>query len=204
MGNPIVSDDAIGIRLATEFGRRLAAARAAAPTLAPAAHGRAEESATVGGPLDVPAIAGGPPHGPEIGPVHVIEECACGGLSILDMVVGYDRLIVLDAIKTRGGAPGTWYELTAGDLRETLHLRNVHDVNLATALALGRRLGLHLPADARVHIFAVEVEDVCTFAETMTPTLEAAYPELAEEIYRRVMALLESGSEAEGAGGAAI
>lgn len=156
MGNPIVSDDAVGVRLATDLKRSLAAIQA----------------------------------------VDVIEECACGGLGLLDLVVGYDRLIVLDAIKTVRGVPGTWYELTAGDLRETLNLRNVHDVNLATALALGRRLGFRVPDDARIHIFAVEVQDVCTFAEIMTPALEVAYPELAEEVLGRVMLLLRVGNGA--------
>lgn len=156
MGNPIVSDDAVGVRLATDLKQDLAAIQA----------------------------------------VDVVEECACGGLDLLDLVVGYDRLIVLDAIKTMGGVPGSWYELTAGDLRETLHLRNVHDVNLATALALGRRLGFSVPGDERIHILAVEVEDVCTFAEAMTPALEAAYPDLAREILGRVMALLRAGNGA--------
>jgi hydrogenase maturation protease len=164
MGNPILTDDAVGIRLATEFARRLTSRRVEAPGLA------------LSGPT--------PPH------VDVIDECSCGGLSLLDLVVGYDRLILLDAIKTREGIPGAWYELTAGDLRETLHMRNVHDVNLATALTLGRRLGLHVPSDAEIHIFAVEVDDVGSFGESMTPALEEAFLELVEEIFPRVLVLL--------------
>ncbi len=186
MGNPIVSDDAVGVLLATDLKRSLAAVGVAG----------AASTATAGELGGPPAAGHARGHGRATEAVDVVEECACGGLSLLDMVVGYDRLIVLDAIKTRGGVPGTWFELTAGDLRETLHLRNVHDVNLATALALGRRLGLQVPEDAQVHIFAVEVEDVCTFAETMTPALQATYPQLADEIYRRVTVLLRSGSGA--------
>ena len=48
-----------------------------------------------------------------------------------------------------GGTPGTWYRFDAGALRETMNLTNVHDTNFATALELGRRLGMRVPADDR-------------------------------------------------------
>ncbi len=150
MGNPILSDDAVGVRLARDIGVRLA----------------------------------GTPD------LTVIEECSVGGLNIIDVLAGYDRVIVLDSIRTVGGTPGEWHRITAERLRETLHLNNVHDVNFATALELGRRLGTPLPPDDEIHIFAVEVKDAATFSETMTPELENAYPAYADGIYSEVRALL--------------
>ena len=90
MGNPILSDDAIGVRLAAELGRRL------------------------------------PPR-PDL---DVREECSVGGLNLLDVLTGYQRVIVLDAVKTAAGVPGDVYRFSAGDLGDTLHLTNIHDVNL--------------------------------------------------------------------------
>jgi hydrogenase maturation protease len=150
MGNPILSDDAVGIRLARDLRARLGA--------------RAD--------------------------VDVIEECCVGGLNLLDLVTGYDRLIVLDSIKTTDGRPGTWYRFDATALRETMNLTNVHDTNFATALELGRRMGSRVPADGENHIFAVEIVDNLTFSEDLTPELEAAYPEVAEEILGEVETLL--------------
>ncbi len=160
MGNPIVTDDAVGILLAREAGAAL-------------------------GPR------------PDL---DVIDECCIGGLNLLDLVAGYDRLVVLDSIKTRDGVPGTWYRFDATDLRETMNLRNVHDANFATAMALGRSVGMHLPADADVHILAVEIDDNINFGEQLSPPLAAAYDELRDEILAEVRRVLdgEPASEADG------
>jgi len=150
MGNPILCDDAVGVRLAAGFKDSLAG---------------------------TPGL-------------DIIEECSVGGLNLLDLVAGYDRVIVLDAIQTSGGIPGAWYRFTAGALHETLHLTNVHDANFATALELGRRLGLPLPRAQDIHIFAVETREVRTFSERMTPELEKAYPHYASAILGQIELLL--------------
>ncbi len=106
------------------------------------------------------------------------------------MIAGHDRLIVLDAIRTRGGTPGDWYRFDARALRETLNLRNVHDVNFATALELGRRLGVQLPPDEEIHVFAVEVADDATFGETLSPALDAAYGEALAGILGEIRGIL--------------
>lgn len=153
MGNPILSDDAVGVRLARYLRERL---------------------------LNVPDLT-------------VIEECSIGGLNILDLVEGYDRLIVLDSIKGAGGKPGDWYRFSGADLRETMNLRNVHDTNFATALELGRRMGQKIPREEEISIFAVEVEDNLTFSERMTEVLERRFPEYAREIAVEVGKITDSG-----------
>jgi hydrogenase maturation protease len=152
MGNPILSDDSVGVRLARDVSLELA----------------------------------GTPD------LDVVEECSVGGLGLLDVMTDYDRVIVLDAIRTSDGTPGEWYRFDARTLRETQNLRNVHDVNFATALELGRRLGHHLPSDQEIHVFAVEVADDATFGEVLSPTLAAAYPEILSGILEEVRSLLRA------------
>ena len=125
----------------------------------------------------------------EVQGLTYLEECSLGGLHILDLVAGYDRLVVLDSIRA-GGPPGGWYRFDGRALRETMNLSSVHDTNLATALELGRRLGLKVPSEAEIHVFAVEVEDNLTFSERMSDALEAAFPAFANEIGSEVAALL--------------
>ena len=150
MGNPILGDDAVGIRLARDLHARI-----------------------------------GEPPG-----VDFIEECCVGGLNLLDQVAGYERLVVIDSIKTVAGRPGTWYRFDAASLRETMNLRNVHDTNFATALELGRAMGMIVPDEAENHIFAVEIAVNDTFSEELSPGLREAYPELAEEIIGEIAQLL--------------
>ncbi|MBP1610191.1 MAG: Hydrogenase maturation protease [Acidobacteria bacterium] len=151
MGNPLLSDDAVGIRLVGDFSRRLG----------------------------------------NMTGLEIIEECTTGGLDLLQIIEGYDRLLLVDGIKTREGVPGNWFCFTAERLRETIHLANIHDANFATALSLGRRLGMRLPPDPEIHVFAVEVLDDFTFSDKMTDSLEKAYPIYSEEIFCALRLLLQ-------------
>jgi len=150
MGNPILSDDAIGIVLASALKPQL---------------------------QNMPGV-------------DVVEECCVGGLNLLDVLEGYDRLIALDSIKTIGGVPGAWYSFDATALRETMNLRNVHDANFATALALGRHMGMHLPDDTGCHVVAVEIADNMTFSESLSPALEAALPTLIADVKTHILMTL--------------
>jgi len=122
--------------------------------------------------------------------MEVLEECSLGGLNLLEVLTGYDRVMVLDSIRTTGGIPGQWYHFTAQALRETLHLTNIHDANFATALELGRSLGMPLPVSSNIHIFAVEAKETWTFSERMTPELETSYRDYAPAILGEILRLL--------------
>jgi hydrogenase maturation protease len=130
--------------------------------------------------------------------VDFVEECCVGGLNLLDLVAGYERLVVIDSIKTIKGRPGTWYRFDATSLRETMNLRNVHDTNFATALELGRKMGMVVPDDSENHIFAIEIAVNDTFSEQLSPGLREAYPELAEEIIAEISPLLSCGEAPRG------
>jgi hydrogenase maturation protease len=150
MGNPFLSDDAVGVRLARTIGPQLSA----------------------------------------WADLDVVEECSVGGLNLIDVLRGYERAIVLDSLRTAGGVPGAWHYFDARALKETAHLTSLHDANFATALELGRRLGVPLPEPQDIHIFAVEVENDVTFSEAMTAALEEAFPAYSAAILGRVRGLL--------------
>ena len=121
--------------------------------------------------------------------VEVVEE-ACGGLRLMERMVGFDRAILIDAIRS-GRPPGTVVTLDPREI-DTQHSASSHDVNLPTALALGRRTGARLPADDRLSVIAIEAEDVETFGEEMTAAVEAAVPSAAA----RVLTVLAQDREA--------
>jgi hydrogenase maturation protease len=100
------------------------------------------------------------------------------------MITGYDRTIIIDAIQTEKGKPGQIYRLGPDILTSTRHAGTPHDVNMATALELGRRLKLKLPRE--ITIFAIEVEDVTSFSEECTPGVKRAVPECVEMVIREL------------------
>jgi hydrogenase maturation protease len=106
----------------------------------------------------------------------VFTQASVGGLRLLDFIGGYDRLIIVDAIQTRGGTPGTIHSLHPSDLQASLHAGSSHDLSLQGVLALGREIGLALPSKEALTIIAIEAEDVMTFGEACTPAVAAAIP----------------------------
>lgn len=107
-----------------------------------------------------------------------VEEDVRGGLHLMELLTGYDRAIVVDAIVT-GAAPGTIHQLTPDDI-PTQRSASAHDVNLPTALELGRHVGAHLPAAADILLVGIEAADILTFNEECTPEVAAAIPRAVE------------------------
>ncbi|MGD8454356.1 MAG: hydrogenase maturation protease [Phycisphaerae bacterium] len=106
-----------------------------------------------------------------------LAEDYWGGLRLMERIVGYERVIIIDAQRT-GAPPGTVCVLdTAGP---TQHGDSVHDMDLWTALEFGRRAGAELPAAGDIRIVAIEAADVETFGEQCTPAVEAGVPRAAE------------------------
>ncbi len=138
LGNPILSDDCVGLRVAEALRQR----------------------------IDCEDIA--------------IIDTSIAGLDFLDLLAGYDRAIIIDAIQTGEGKAGQIYRLEPGSFRATRHATTPHDVNFATALELGRRLGLPLPKD--ITIFGIEVQDVVNLGETCTSAVEKAIPVCADMV----------------------
>lgn len=113
-------------------------------------------------------------------PNVILGESSLGGLGLLNVLSGYDRAIIIDAIQTRGGTPGDVYRLKPSDLAPCLHLSCAHDVDFATALELGRLMGIQLPEE--MSIVAIEVRDMTTFSEECTPSVRAAIGVAAEMV----------------------
>jgi hydrogenase maturation protease len=114
-----------------------------------------------------------------------VDEDYWGGLRLMERMVGYDRAIVVDAI-CGAGEPGSIHRLTP-DAIPTQRSASGHDVNLPTALALGRQAGQALPDNDAILLVGIEAAEVLTFSNTCTPAVEAAIPHAV----RTVLAALE-------------
>jgi hydrogenase maturation protease len=113
-----------------------------------------------------------------------IMETSVAGLSLLDLLVGYDRAIIIDAIQTVGGKAGQIYRLDPEAFDTTRRTISPHDVNFTTALEFGKKLGLPLPQE--IVIFAIEASDVSTFSEECTPEVKQAIPTCVETVIQEI------------------
>ncbi len=142
-GNPILSDDGVGIKVAHEVGEKL--------------------------------------NDPQI----TVAATSEAGLSLLDSIVGYDKVIIIDAIQTKEGNIGQIYRMGPEDFSLTKHFSSPHQINLVTALELGKMLGLAMPQ--KITIFAVEAKDIASFSEKCTPEVERAIPEAIKMVLEELV-----------------
>jgi len=113
-----------------------------------------------------------------------VAEASLAGLGLLDVLAGYEKAIVIDAIQTREGKAGEVYRLNSNDLTATRHTASTHNVNFASAIELGHKLGLSLPT--QIVIFAIEVTDVTTFSETCTPEVSKSIPTCVNMVMQEI------------------
>lgn len=110
-----------------------------------------------------------------------LDRVCVGGLGLMERLVGYDRVILVDAI-LGGEMPGT---VSVGSLAEigcnlAGHLDSAHDVSLPEALTAGRALGAQLPTD--ITVVCVAVQRVDRFGERLSPEVAAALQVGVEDV----------------------
>ena len=102
------------------------------------------------------------------------------GLSLLDVLVGRQRAALIDCLQSGRYAPGSVVRLEVGDLSGATRLLSFHDIDLPTALDLGRRLGWPLPEE--IALWGVEAERAEEFGVGLSAPVFAALPELVAEV----------------------
>ena len=122
-------------------------------------------------------------------PNLTITEASAGGIRLMEIMLGYDRVILIDAyyLKQEQTTPGKIHRLSIDDLRSvspTQHSTSAHDTSLITALDSADQLGYQIPQE--FIIIAVEVENILEFGETPTPAVAAAIPKVTSEIIKEL------------------
>lgn len=108
-----------------------------------------------------------------------VVESALSGMALLDLFMGYERAIIIDAVKTGQSPPGTIYELTPSDL-STVLAPSPHYAGLPELIATATALTLDFPKV--IKIFAMEVEDPHTVGGKLSPPVAQALEKLVQRV----------------------
>ena len=112
-----------------------------------------------------------------------VVESGGSGLDLLDVLEGYDRAILLDAILTGKHPPGTILEFSAEDFKKD-DCPSPHYAGLPTVIQLAESLGIRFPSIFQ--IVAVEVENPYEVLEGLSQPVETALPAIIERARRIV------------------
>jgi hydrogenase maturation protease len=112
------------------------------------------------------------------------EECPLSGLALLDVIVGYDTLIIVDTIKKSDPVTGRVHLLEERDLR-SFPGPSPHYISVPQALEIGKKMRFKVPS--RIKIIAVEAKNIYNLGEGLTEEMKKAIP----AIVRKVREVLE-------------
>jgi len=169
LGNTILTDDGVGIYVVRRVRELLLHPVIAGPP-------KADEAISL------------PRSSPLCGPRDdniTIKETSLGGFNFIDLLTGYDRAMIIDAIHTKGGEPGEFYELDIRALRPSARISSLHGIDLATACEMAKSMKVPFPGD--IKIFVMEVENEFTFGETCTPKVAANIDKMASSIIKHLV-----------------
>ena len=119
---------------------------------------------------------------------------AIGGLDILPAIHGYEFAVIVDAIQTMQYEPGTVMLFKESDFEEVVAGASCHDVNLPTAMKIGRQMDPDI-MPKEVRFVAIEVQDIRTMSETMTPAVEEAVESGRSAVLHLIDELRRRGSQ---------
>jgi len=110
-----------------------------------------------------------------------ILEAGLAGRFLLDVITGYQTVVVADAIITDEKAlAGSIYSLSVDDLGKAVNPYASHALDLRTTVQLGKQLGYEMPETIRV--YAVEIKENTVFREGLSREVEAAVVPVARKI----------------------
>lgn len=136
----------------------------------------------------------------QLASMHLLEKLrlefkylSLGGLSLMENMVSYRDVLVVDSIVSGQNPVGTIYSFPLVRLPNLSsgHSTAIHDASLQTALEVGRKLDLTLPED--VWVVAVEAEHVYEFTEELSPPISEAVPAAVDLIIE----MLKAGEKVE-------
>jgi hydrogenase maturation protease len=112
-------------------------------------------------------------------PDIVVDEAITGGMNLLDLILGYDKAILIDAVKSDDGNPGGVKRIPIGDFN-TMHSCNPHDVSLIEAIEMAKKMGeTRIPGE--IIVIGVLLKEIpCEFGEALSHDIAAAVPKAVE------------------------
>jgi len=108
-------------------------------------------------------------------PNLTIDEAITGGMNLLELILGYDKAIIVDAVRTKNGKNGEVKRIPLNDF-STVHSCNPHDVSLIEAVEMAKKMGENQIPKEIIIIGVMMKEIPCEFGENLSEKIAAAVP----------------------------
>lgn len=109
-----------------------------------------------------------------------VEECYDAGPALLDRLIGFDSVVVIDSIRC-DLPPGTVFEPLFGKTQTELASMDFHGMGLLGVVELGKKLGFEMPGEIRIVAVAIPDEPLIA-SEDLSPLVRESVPRLADAV----------------------
>ncbi len=114
-----------------------------------------------------------------------VKESSEGSFDIVEEMIGFDKAIIVDTIQSEKLPRGEIVKLTPNDLMGKVHLVNLHDIDIVTALKIYEEtIPEKFPRE--IIIYAIATDRSRTFSEEMSGEVEKAVNKLAKTLLKEV------------------
>jgi len=120
-------------------------------------------------------------HSPNI----TVDEAITGGMNLLDLLLGYDKAVIIDAVKSEDSEQGEVKRIKLSDFT-TMHSCNPHDVSLIEAIEMANKLGEDRIPEEIIVIGIMMKEIPCEFGEELSEKIAAAVPRAVEMTLKEI------------------
>ena len=112
-------------------------------------------------------------------------ELALGSIDLIEAILGYDFVYIIDAVKT-GADPGTIFRINLAKSDKHPEISYSHGVDLFTTLELGQTLYPdEMPKN--VIVYGIEAQNLIKFDFECTEPVRLAVKQITDEIHRIVV-----------------
>jgi len=112
-------------------------------------------------------------------PNITIDEAITGGMNLLDLILGYDKAIIVDAVKSNDGKNGEVKRIPLSSF-SAMHSCNPHDVSLIEAVQMAKKMGENRIPQGIIVIGVMMKEIPCEFGEKLSKKIATAVPKAVE------------------------
>jgi hydrogenase maturation protease len=113
-----------------------------------------------------------------------VDFASLGGLSLMERMLGYQYVILVDCMETGDAPIGTVRSFPLSELANPTagHSASAHDTSLHTALEAAQTMGAPIPS--RVDVVTVEARTSFEFSEQLSPEIAAAVPVATQQVLK--------------------
>lgn len=113
------------------------------------------------------------------------------GLNLLDLIVGYSKLIIVDSIQVSSNNElGHIFKLEVHQINSSNNHFNSHDIDFLKLFKIGKKLGIKLPKE--IKIYGIGIFSVKGFNQKCNFQLKKMIPDIAQHIINKELSLRET------------